>query len=32
VAELAVDVPRPRAATDPALLTVRERALEALRA
>jgi NitT/TauT family transport system ATP-binding protein len=32
VAELAVDRPHPRAATDPALLAVRERALEALRA
>jgi hypothetical protein len=32
VAELAVDVPRPRAVTDPALVALRERALEALRA
>jgi ABC-type nitrate/sulfonate/bicarbonate transport system ATPase subunit len=32
VAELAVDLPRPRAATDPALVALRERALEALRA
>jgi ABC-type nitrate/sulfonate/bicarbonate transport system ATPase subunit len=31
VAELAVDLPRPRTATDPALLALRERALEALR-
>jgi NitT/TauT family transport system ATP-binding protein len=32
VAELAVDLPRPRTATDPALVALRERALEALRA
>jgi NitT/TauT family transport system ATP-binding protein len=32
VAGLAVDLPRPRAATDPALVALRERALEALRA
>jgi ABC-type nitrate/sulfonate/bicarbonate transport system ATPase subunit len=32
VAELAVDQPRPRSATDPALVALRERALEALRA
>jgi NitT/TauT family transport system ATP-binding protein len=32
VAELAVDLPRPRSATDPALVGLRERALEALRA
>ena len=32
VAEVAVGLPRPRAATDPALLGLRERALEALRA
>jgi ABC-type nitrate/sulfonate/bicarbonate transport system ATPase subunit len=31
VAELAVDLPRPRRATDPALVALRERALEALR-
>jgi NitT/TauT family transport system ATP-binding protein len=31
VAELPVDLPRPRAATDPTLLALRERALEALR-
>jgi ABC-type nitrate/sulfonate/bicarbonate transport system ATPase subunit len=32
VAELEVDLPRPRAAADPALLALREHALEALRA
>jgi NitT/TauT family transport system ATP-binding protein len=32
VAELPVDLPRPRVATDPALVALRERALEALRA
>ena len=32
VAELPVDLPHPRAATDPALVALRERALEALRA
>jgi NitT/TauT family transport system ATP-binding protein len=32
VAELVVDLPRPRSATDPALIAVRECALEALRA
>ena len=32
VAELPVDLPRPRAATDPTLVALRERALEALRA
>jgi ABC-type nitrate/sulfonate/bicarbonate transport system ATPase subunit len=32
VAEVRVGLPRPRAATDPALLALRERALEALRA
>ncbi|MEA2288226.1 MAG: hypothetical protein QOD55_223, partial [Solirubrobacteraceae bacterium] len=32
VAELPVDVPRPRRAADPALVALRERALEALRA
>jgi ABC-type nitrate/sulfonate/bicarbonate transport system ATPase subunit len=32
VAELAVDLPRPRSATHPALVALRERALEALRA
>jgi ABC-type nitrate/sulfonate/bicarbonate transport system ATPase subunit len=32
VAELPVDLPRPRGATDPALVALRERALEALRA
>jgi NitT/TauT family transport system ATP-binding protein len=32
VAELPVGLPRPRAATDPALVALRERALEALRA
>jgi NitT/TauT family transport system ATP-binding protein len=31
VAELSVDLPRPRRATDPALVALRERALEALR-
>ena len=32
VAELAVDLPRPRTPTDPALVTIRARALDALRA
>jgi NitT/TauT family transport system ATP-binding protein len=32
VAELPVDLPRPRTPTDPALVALRERALEALRA
>ncbi|MEA2272901.1 MAG: hypothetical protein QOI98_1609, partial [Solirubrobacteraceae bacterium] len=31
VAELAVDAPRPRRPTDPAVVALRERALEALR-
>jgi ABC-type nitrate/sulfonate/bicarbonate transport system ATPase subunit len=32
VAEIPVEIERPRAATDPALVALRERALEALRA
>jgi ABC-type nitrate/sulfonate/bicarbonate transport system ATPase subunit len=31
VAEIAVDLPRPRTATDPAVVALREQALEALR-